>query len=76
MKPADSNVELVRFHKKNVGVLKPAHPAYLDFSAEMVMMLDHVVLTFVYAESLRQERDANTRQSITNMNNMITMNNT
>ena len=74
MKLADSNVELVRFHKKNVGVLKPAHPAYLDFSAKVVTMLDHVILTFVYAESLRQARTRQSTNNTNNMNNMITMN--
>ena len=56
MKPAESNVELVRFHRKNLGILKESHPAYLDVSPNVVPMLDHVIFTFVYVEWLRQEQ--------------------
>ncbi|KAI9570679.1 hypothetical protein HD554DRAFT_2037165 [Boletus coccyginus] len=56
LKPSESDVHLVRFHKKNLGILKESHPAYLDVSPEAVPMLDHVVLTSVYVESLRQKR--------------------
>ena len=54
MKPAESDVELVRYHMKNVGIFKEAHPAYLDVSSSVVWMLDHIILTFVYVESVRQ----------------------
>ena len=63
MKPAESNVELVRFHRKNMGIMKPAHPAYLDVSPSVVSMLDFIILTFVYAEwkhkELERRRAAN-----------------
>jgi len=73
LKPAESDVELVRFHKKNLGILKESHPAYLDVSPEVVPMLDYVILTFVYVESLRREREGRRRN---NVNNMTMMNNT
>lgn len=60
MKPVESNVELVRFHEKNLGILKQSHPAYLNVSPQVVPMLDHVILTFLYVESLRQEYNRNT----------------
>jgi len=60
MKPVESNVELVRFHEKNLGILKQSHPAYLSVSPQVVPLLDHVILTFVYVESLRQEHNGNT----------------
>ncbi|KAG8217057.1 hypothetical protein J3R82DRAFT_4942 [Butyriboletus roseoflavus] len=56
MKLAESHVALVRFHKKNFGIRKQSHPPYLDVSPKVVPMLDHVILTFVYVESLRRER--------------------
>ena len=56
MKLADSNVPLARFHKKNFGIRKQSHPPYLDVSPKVVPMLDHVILTYVYVESLRRER--------------------
>ncbi|KAG8217056.1 hypothetical protein J3R82DRAFT_4941 [Butyriboletus roseoflavus] len=74
MKPAESDVELVRFHKKNLGILKPSHPAYLDVSTKVVPMLDHIILTFVYVESLRQEQ-AGSRSNLNNINNVNNINN-
>jgi len=45
---SNSGVQLVRYHPK---IHNPAHPAYLDISPEVpVSMLDHIILTFVYAE--------------------------
>jgi len=66
MKPAESNVELVRFHRKNMGIMKPSHPAYLDVSPGVVSMLDFIILTFVYAEWKHQERERRRRRA-TNM---------
>lgn len=56
MKLAESNVALARFHKKNFGIRKQSHPPYLDVSPAVRHMLDHVILTYVYVESLRRER--------------------
>jgi len=56
MKLAESGVPLARFHRKNFGIRKQSHPPYLDVSLEVVRMLDHVILTYVYVESLRRER--------------------
>jgi len=56
MKLAESDVALARFHKKNFGIRKQSHPPYLDVSPKVVSMLDHVILTYVYVESLRRER--------------------
>ena len=61
MKIAESYDELVRFHKKNLGITKPLHPAYLDVSASVLHMLDHIILTFIYAEWLRQEGNGRKR---------------
>ena len=76
MKPAESHEELVRFHRKNLGIMKESHPAYLNVSPKVVPMLDHVILTFVYVESLRQEQAGRRSNSNnTNLNNMMMMNN-
>lgn len=40
MKRAESNIELVRIHKSNLGIMKPSHPAYLDVSTEVVSMAE------------------------------------
>ena len=62
MKPAESNVELVRYHKKNLGILKEAHPAYIDVSPDVVSMLDHIILIFIYVESLREDQKSRRRR--------------
>lgn len=56
MKLAESDVALAKFHKKNFGIRKQSHPPYLDISPKVIAMLDHVILTYVYVESLRRER--------------------
>ncbi|KAN0073866.1 hypothetical protein V8E55_012120 [Tylopilus felleus] len=56
MKLAGSDVALARFHRKNFGIRKQSHPPYLNVSPKVVPMLDHVILTYVYVESLRRER--------------------
>ena len=61
-------MELVRFHRKNIGIRKPAHPAYLDVSPRVVSMLDFIILTFVYAEwkhkELERRRSGNTTNAL------------
>ena len=57
MTSGGSHEEVVRFHKKNLGIMKKSHPAYLNVSPEVVPMLDHIILTFVYVERLRRKRD-------------------
>ena len=75
MKPAESDVELVRYHKKNLGILKEAHPAYIDVSSNVVSMLDHIILTFIYVESVREDHHRRKRNNRHNfgMNNGIPM---
>ena len=69
MKPAELDVELVRFHKKNLGILKESHPAYLDVSPNVVPMLDHIILTFAYVESLWEEQSGR-RRGFDNLNGL------
>ncbi|KIJ58383.1 hypothetical protein HYDPIDRAFT_141546 [Hydnomerulius pinastri MD-312] len=58
-----SNVELAKFHKKNLGFLKPSHSPYLNVSSAVTHMVDHIVITYIYAEALREAQQA--RQSRT-----------
>ncbi|KAF9228914.1 hypothetical protein BS17DRAFT_805624 [Gyrodon lividus] len=63
LKPAESDFELARFHKKNLGIMKESHPPYLDVSSRAVHMMDHIVLTYVYAEKLRRDQGERRHQS-------------
>ncbi|KAI6152583.1 hypothetical protein BKA82DRAFT_4013020 [Pisolithus tinctorius] len=43
-----------KYHKRNLGIRKPSHPPYLEISESLRHMLDHVVVTFIYAEMLSE----------------------
>ncbi|KIO04604.1 hypothetical protein M404DRAFT_1000464 [Pisolithus tinctorius Marx 270] len=45
---------LTKYHKRNLGIRKPSHPPYLEISESLRHMLDHVVVTFIYAEMLSE----------------------
>ncbi|KAI6120856.1 hypothetical protein EV401DRAFT_1887455 [Pisolithus croceorrhizus] len=44
--------QLAKYHQRNLGIRKPSHPPYLEISESLRHMLDHVVMTFIYAEML------------------------
>ncbi|KAF9228913.1 hypothetical protein BS17DRAFT_772705 [Gyrodon lividus] len=67
LKPADSDFELARFHKKNLGIMKESHPPYINVSSRAVHMMDHIILTYVYAEKLRQDRGGQRNRSQMNV---------
>ncbi|KIK93043.1 hypothetical protein PAXRUDRAFT_829396 [Paxillus rubicundulus Ve08.2h10] len=63
LKAAESDVELARFHQKNLGIRKESHPPYLDVSSKVVHMMDHIIITYLYVEKLRQEQGGQRHQS-------------
>ncbi|KAF8842600.1 hypothetical protein BDN67DRAFT_1009631 [Paxillus ammoniavirescens] len=72
LKPAESDIELARFHQKNLGIRKESHPPYLDVSPTVVHIMDHIIVTYVYVEELRRRRNQRRQQS--NMQGgMVTM---
>ncbi|KAI6124180.1 hypothetical protein EDD16DRAFT_575371 [Pisolithus croceorrhizus] len=48
----DKHDQLAKYHQRNLGIRKPSHPPYLEISESLRHMLDHVVMTFIYAEML------------------------
>ncbi|KAF9236636.1 hypothetical protein BU15DRAFT_49739 [Melanogaster broomeanus] len=52
-----SRVRLVKFHKRNLGIRKPSHPPYLDVSSDVTHMLDHIIMTYIYVERIRQDTE-------------------
>ncbi|KAF9232045.1 hypothetical protein BU15DRAFT_81673 [Melanogaster broomeanus] len=60
LKPADSNAELAKFHKKTLrlGMLKQSQPPFIDarVSTSATHMMDHIIVTYVYAEKVRHDR--------------------
>ncbi|KIJ07881.1 hypothetical protein PAXINDRAFT_102772 [Paxillus involutus ATCC 200175] len=65
LKPAGSDVKLARFHKQNLGIFKEFHPPYLDVSSTVVHIMDHIIVTHIYAEELRHQRNQPRQQSST-----------
>ncbi|KIJ59423.1 hypothetical protein HYDPIDRAFT_44011 [Hydnomerulius pinastri MD-312] len=52
-----TRVPLVKYHKRNLGIRKPSHPPYLDVSSAVTHMMDHIVVTYIYMERLRQDTE-------------------
>ncbi|KAF9224525.1 hypothetical protein BS17DRAFT_702744 [Gyrodon lividus] len=52
-----SRTRLVKFHKRNLGIRKPSHPPYLEVSSEVTQMLDHIIMTYIYVERIRQDAE-------------------
>ncbi|KAN0098006.1 hypothetical protein V8E55_002452 [Tylopilus felleus] len=47
--------QLVKFHKRNLGIRKKSHPPFLEISQEVTHMLDHIIVTYIYMERMRQD---------------------
>lgn len=46
------------YHRSSLGILSPAHAAYLEIFPVGEHMVDLIVVTFIYMERLRQEEEA------------------
>ncbi|KAL4075261.1 hypothetical protein V8B97DRAFT_1915875 [Scleroderma yunnanense] len=57
LKAEGSSTRLVKYHKRNLGILSPSHAPYLEVSHSVSHMLDYVVVTFIYAEKLSKKRE-------------------
>ncbi|KAH7890165.1 hypothetical protein F5I97DRAFT_1801853 [Phlebopus sp. FC_14] len=56
LKPKNTNIRLAKFHKRNLGLMNPSHPPYLEIATSAAHMMDCVVITFMYVENVRQQR--------------------
>ncbi|KAH7882507.1 hypothetical protein F5I97DRAFT_261845 [Phlebopus sp. FC_14] len=56
LKAENSVVELAKYHRCNLGFLTPQHPPYIEISPSVLHILDEIIMTFVYAEKLSQDR--------------------
>jgi len=48
---------VARYHRSSLGILSPAHSAYLEIFPIGEHMVDLIVVTFIYIERLRQEKE-------------------
>ncbi|KAI6111311.1 hypothetical protein F5141DRAFT_1113891 [Pisolithus sp. B1] len=56
-----TNLQLVKYHRRNVGIMSPSHPPYLEISPSVYHILDLVLVTFIYAERISKRREAGAR---------------
>ncbi|KAF8123573.1 hypothetical protein EV363DRAFT_1493069 [Boletus edulis] len=52
-----SRAKLVRYHKGSLGIIGPKRKPRLDVDPAVEHMLDLIVLTFVYVEKVRRDKD-------------------
>ncbi|KIJ61070.1 hypothetical protein HYDPIDRAFT_177152 [Hydnomerulius pinastri MD-312] len=59
----DSRAEVTRSHRSTLGIIGPKQQACLDVHPDVMHMLDLIVLTFVYVEKLRMDKERAARNS-------------
>jgi len=52
-----SEIEIARYHKAELGIFGKRKSAFLEIAPRVEHMLDYVVLTFIYVEKLRMDRE-------------------
>ncbi|KAF8123563.1 hypothetical protein EV363DRAFT_1403819 [Boletus edulis] len=55
-----SRAELARYHRGSLGIVGPKRKPQLDVDPAVEHMLDLIVLTFVYVEKIRMDKDRET----------------
>lgn len=53
--------ELARFHRRRLGIIGSKRDPSLDVDPSLMHMLDTVVLTFIYVEKLRMDKERRSR---------------
>ncbi|KAG1891482.1 hypothetical protein F4604DRAFT_1566708 [Suillus subluteus] len=52
-----SRTEVARFHRATFGIVGRKRKAMLEVSPEVAHMMDTVIMTFIYVETLRKDQD-------------------
>lgn len=55
--------ELARSHRRSLGIIGPRRDPSLDVDPSLMHMLDIVILTFVYVEKLRMDKEKRVRRN-------------
>ncbi|KAI5989990.1 hypothetical protein EDD15DRAFT_2370319 [Pisolithus albus] len=58
-----SRQELARSHRRSLGIIGPKKDPSLDVDPSLMHMLDMVVLTFIYVEKLRMDKEKRAKHS-------------
>ncbi|KAI6109087.1 hypothetical protein EDD16DRAFT_1710556 [Pisolithus croceorrhizus] len=57
LKVKGTNLQLVKYHKRNMGIMSPSHPPYLEISPSVYHILDVLLVTFIYAEKMSKKEE-------------------
>ncbi|KAA1475821.1 hypothetical protein DENSPDRAFT_448767 [Dentipellis sp. KUC8613] len=52
-----SNTRIAQYHRRSYGIIGKAHKAYLEICPEGLNIADEIVVTFVYVERRRNQRE-------------------
>ncbi|KAG2365611.1 hypothetical protein BDR07DRAFT_1607358 [Suillus spraguei] len=55
-------MEVARFHRASLGITERKHKAMLEVSPEVAHMMDTVIMTFIYVEKLRRDKEEISRR--------------
>ncbi|KAG6372793.1 hypothetical protein JVT61DRAFT_7195 [Boletus reticuloceps] len=58
-----AETEVARYHRGSPGIIEPKKQPFLDVDSGVTDMLDLIILTFVYVEKLRGDRERAIRHS-------------
>ncbi|KAH7909214.1 hypothetical protein BJ138DRAFT_256042 [Hygrophoropsis aurantiaca] len=58
-----SKTEVARYHRRSLGIIGKKHDPYLEIFSHGEGILDVLILTFIYVEKLRMDKERNARRS-------------
>ncbi|KAI9567866.1 hypothetical protein HD554DRAFT_2104178 [Boletus coccyginus] len=58
-----SQTEIARYHRATLGIIGKRRSAYLEIAPQAEHMLDLVILTFIYVEKLRMDKEKRRKAS-------------
>lgn len=58
-----SKTEVARYHRGSLGIIGSKKKPCLDVDPDVAHMLDLIILTFVYVEKLRMDKEKASRSS-------------
>jgi hypothetical protein len=50
-------MEVARFHRATLGIIGKKRKAMLEVSPEVAHMMDTIIMTFIYVEKLRKDKE-------------------
>ncbi|KAG1778517.1 hypothetical protein EV702DRAFT_1093804 [Suillus placidus] len=59
----ESRNEVARFHRATLGIIGRKKKATLEVSPEVVHMMDTIIMTFIYVEKLRKDKEDAAKRS-------------